>query len=306
MIKHRKFPWFFAALFLLICFTSFVLLDTFVVPKTYSAIATNTTAETTEAASNTAAESSESSEAVITENSYQDDDMTITISTEQAADTTYYVADIQVTNSDQLKTAFANNTYGRNIKETTSAIASENQAILAINGDYYGFRDTGYVIRNGSLYRDTAEEDTDALVIDSDGNFSLVNQSEVSAESLLKEGAMQVFSFGPALVENGELVVSSEEEVAQSMSSNPRTAIGQIGENHYIIIVSDGRTADSAGLSLYQLGEIFKSKGATIAYNLDGGGSSTMVFNGQVVNTPVAGAKGDAGSERSVSDIIYF
>ncbi|WP_429964999.1 phosphodiester glycosidase family protein [Enterococcus sp. AZ072] len=301
-MKHRKFPWFFATLFLLACFTGFILLDTFVVPKTYSAIATNETIETTEATR----DSDESSEAVITENSYQDDDMTITISTEQTADTTYYVADIQVTSSDQLKTAFANGTYGRNIKETTSAMASENQAILAINGDYYGFRDTGYVIRNGSLYRDTAEESTDALVIDANGNFSIVNQSEVSAEELLKEGATQVFSFGPVLVEKSEIAVSSEEEVAQSMSSNPRTAIGQIGENHYMIIVSDGRTAESAGLSLYQLAEIFESKGATVAYNLDGGGSSTMVFNGQVVNTPVAGAKGDSGSERSVSDIIYF
>ncbi|WP_429973939.1 phosphodiester glycosidase family protein [Enterococcus sp. AZ163] len=301
-MKHRKFPWFFATLFLLACFTGFILLDTFVVPKTYSAIATNKTIETTEATR----DSNESSEAVITENSYQDDDMTITISTEKTADTTYYVADIQVTSSDQLKTAFANGTYGRNIKETTSAMASDNQAILAINGDYYGFRDTGYVIRNGSLYRDIAEESTDALVIDANGNFSIVNQSEVSAEELLKEGATQVFSFGPALVEKSEIAVSSEEEVAQSMSSNPRTAIGQIGENHYMIIVSDGRTAESAGLSLYQLAEIFESKGATVAYNLDGGGSSTMVFNGQVVNTPVAGAKGDSGSERSVSDIIYF
>ncbi|WP_207700927.1 phosphodiester glycosidase family protein [Candidatus Enterococcus ferrettii] len=301
-MKHRKFPWFFTALFLLACFTGFILLDTFVVPKTYSAIATNETIETTEATR----DSNESSEAVITENSYHDDDMTITVSTEQTADTTYYVADIQVTSSDQLKTAFANGTYGRNIKETTSAMASENQAILAINGDYYGFRDTGYVIRNGSLYRDTAEESTDALVIDANGNFSIVNQSEVSAEELLKEGATQVFSFGPVLVEKSEIAVSSEEEVAQSMSSNPRTAIGQIGENHYMIIVSDGRTAESAGLSLYQLAEILESKGATVAYNLDGGGSSTMVFNGQVVNTPVAGAKGDSGSERSVSDIIYF
>ena len=260
----------------------------------------------TEATEDTMTASIASSEAVVTENSYQDDDMTITISTEQSADTTYYVADIQVTSSDQLKTAFANGVYGRNIKETTSAMASDNQAILAINGDYYGFRDTGYVIRNGSLYRDTAEEDADALVVDVDGNFSIVNQSEVSAETLLEKGAAQVFSFGPALVENGEIAVSSEEEVSQSMSSNPRTAIGQIGENHYIVIVSDGRTDESAGLSLYQLAEIFESKGATVAYNLDGGGSSTMVFNGQVVNTPVAGAKGDSGSERSVSDIIYF
>ncbi|MGM0214484.1 phosphodiester glycosidase family protein [Enterococcus sp. AZ109] len=306
MSRYRGFPWFFTVLLLLSGFTGFVLLDTFVVPKTYSAIATNTTTETTTATADADTASSENSEAIITENSYQDDKMTIAITTEQTADTTYYVADIQVESSDQLKTAFANGTYGRNIKETTSSMAAANQAVLAINGDYYGFRDTGYVLRNGSLYRDTPEEDTDALVVNEDGDFSIVNQGEVSAETLLEEGAAQVLSFGPTLVKDSEIAVSTEEEVSQSMSSNPRTAIGQIGENHYMIIVSDGRTDESVGLSLYQLAEIFESKGATVAYNLDGGGSSTMVFNGQVVNTPVAGAKGNSGSERSVSDIIYF
>ncbi|GFZ30821.1 hypothetical protein CSC2_13470 [Clostridium zeae] len=87
-------------------------------------------------------------------------------------------------------------------------------------------------------------------------------------------------SFGPGLVENGQITVDSSSEVGQSMSSNPRTAIGQISKLHYIVIVSDGRTSESAGLSLLQLAEEFKERGCTTAYNLDGGGSSTMYFNG--------------------------
>lgn len=90
----------------------------------------------------------------------------------------------------------------------------------------------------------------------------------------------------------------------QAMASNPRTAIGIIDENHYIIVVSDGRTSESEGLSLYQLAEVMKSYGAKTAYNLDGGGSSTLYFNGQVINKPTTG--GNKISERAVSDIVYI
>lgn len=87
------------------------------------------------------------------------------------------------------------------------------------------------------------------------------------------------------------------------MASNPRTAIGIIDENHYIIVVADGRTTESEGLSLYQMAEIMKEYGATTAYNLDGG-SSTLYFNGQVINNPTT--NGNTISERAVSDIVYI
>lgn len=87
------------------------------------------------------------------------------------------------------------------------------------------------------------------------------------------------------------------------MTSNPRTAIGQISALHYLVIVSDGRTSESAGLTLYQLATLFAQRGCTVAYNLDGGGSSTMVFNGNVVNNPTSGR---SITERAVSDIVYI
>lgn len=135
--------------------------------------------------------------------------------------TTVYVADIQLSDASDLKTALAGNTYGRNIKEATSSMASEHNAIFAINGDYYGFRDGGYVVRNGTAYRDTARssDDDDALVIDSDGNFSIINENETALASV--SDAWQVFSFGPALVENGQVMVSATDEVDQSMTTNP-------------------------------------------------------------------------------------
>ena len=121
----------------------------------------------------------------------------ITLSSERVDETTVYVADITVSDSSYLKTALANNTYGRNIKETTSAIAQEQQAILAINGDYYGFRDTGYVLRSGTLYRDTPSEDEtkEDLVIDKNGDFSIIKEAETSAEKLVEEDSTTSFIF---------------------------------------------------------------------------------------------------------------
>ena len=294
--------------FLLTLSSIYVILDTFIIPHEITSLEKN---ESVEEAKNESLISeevdkdsiSDTSTATITSNSYQDDNMSIEITTSRSNDTTYYVADISISSTEYLKTALAHGTYGRNIKDTTSSMAEENNAIFAINGDYYGFRDYGYVIRNGVLYRDVANADNEALVIDENGNFSIVNESDVSAQELLNNGAWQVMSFGPGLIENGEIVVGKNEEVGQAMTSNPRTAIGQVDDLHYIVIVADGRTNESEGLSLYELAQIMKSYNCTTAYNLDGGGSSTMVFNGEVVNKPT---NGRSSGERSVSDIVYI
>jgi len=243
-------------------------------------------------------------EPIITENSYQDANIQITIETIREYDTDIYIADVIVSDVAYLKTALANNTYGRNIKETTSYMANEHDAILAINGDYYGFRSAGFVIRNGVLYQDTARSGSnEALVINADGSFEIMDESSSDAQTLYGEGALQVFSFGPGLIEEGEISVTNRSEVSQSKSSNPRTAIGMIDKLHYIFVVSDGRTSQSAGLSLFELAEVMKAYGCTVAYNLDGGGSSTMVFNGEIVNNPTDGR---SFGERKVSDIIYI
>lgn len=282
---------------ILTVYTSFTLVDTFMLQRSGTAIATSTQTVKTTA-------KKDSSTVKKTATSYEDSHMNINVTTERVDGTTVYVADITVDDPSLLQTALANNTYGRNYTEKTSSMASEHNAIFAINGDYYGFRDTGYVVRNGTLYRDTVATDTDALVIDSDGNMKSVNQSDETASELLKNGAQQVLSFGPTLVENGKVTVSEDAEVGQSQASNPRTAIGQVGKNHYVVVVSDGRTSESTGLSLYQLANVMKSHGATYAYNLDGGGSSTMVLNGKVINNPVGGS--GQSSERAVSDMLYF
>lgn len=234
---------------------------------------------------------------------YSDSNTSIILKQYRAYDSDIYVADVTVSDVSVLKTALANNTYGRNITDTTSNMAKENNAILAINGDYYGARQAGYVIRNGNLYRNTSG-DRDALVITKTGEFEFVSENETTAEALLQSGAYQVLSFGPVLLEDREISVGENDEVGMAMASNPRTAIGYLGNNHYVFVVSDGRTSESAGLSLYEMATFMKELGVTDAYNLDGGGSSTMVFKGEIINNPTT--NGRSNQERSVSDIVYI
>ena len=234
---------------------------------------------------------------------YSDTKSKITVTQYRAYDSNIYVADVEVTDGTSILSAVANNTYGRNITDTTSDMAEENNAVLAINGDYYGARQSGYVIRNGVVYRNQGSNGED-MVISKDGTLSFISESDTTTDSLIQKQAWQVLSFGPVLVENGEVAVTENDEVGMAMASNPRTAIGTVAKNHYLFVVSDGRTSESAGLSLYELANFMKSLGATNVYNLDGGGSSTMVFQGEVVNNPTT--NGNKISERAVSDILYI
>ena len=279
---------------------SYSMLKTFVLAETISTVATINTS------TNTATASQAAKTATITDSSYKDDNISINLSEMTVNNTQVYVADITVSSSDYLKTAFAQNAFGTNATAKTSETAADNNAILAVNGDYYGANSTGYVIRNGVVYRDTVREDSSNgdLAIYKDGSFKIIYEDQISAVQLVKDGVVNLLAFGPALVENGEIAVGTNEEVGQAMASNPRTAIGIIDENHYIIVVSDGRTSESKGLSLYQMAEVMKSYGVKTAYNLDGGGSSTLYFNGQVINKPTTG--GNKISERAVSDIVYI
>ena len=313
---------------LLTAFTVYVLMDTFVITRVYSTVpaveagpeagsaaadSDTTVADSysavAEAAVNASAsdqtgESPTSQPPVSTATSYQDENITIILTEYREYDTSFYVADITLSSPEYLQTALAQNAYGRNVTEKTSEMAVENGAILAINGDYYGSQEKGYVLRNSVLYRDIAERGQEDLVIYEDGSFEIITEDEVTAQELLDRGAVQILSFGPALVTGGDVSVTAGEEVGKARSSNPRTAIGVIDDLHYVFVVSDGRTDESEGLSLYQLAEFMSELGAETAYNLDGGGSSSMVFNGNVINNPTT--SGNRIKERSVSDIVYI
>lgn len=301
-MKFFKKAYLYASVFGLLLTSSFTysMLKTFVLAETIS------TVSNTNSTFNTAVASQATKNAQVTDTSYSDGNISVNLTEKTVNDTQIYVADVTLSSADYLKTALAQNSYGTNVTAKTSVTAAENNAILAVNGDYYGANSSGYVIRNGVVYRDSVREDASNgdLAIYKDGSFKIIYENQILADQLVQDGVVNLLAFGPSLVENGEISVGINTEVGQAMASNPRTAIGIIDENHYIIVVSDGRTSESKGLSLYQMAEVMKSYGVKTAYNLDGGGSSTLYFNGQVINKPTTG--GSKISERAVSDIVYI
>ena len=303
-MKSKRFPylWAYFVSLILITFSLYVLLDAFLIPKSLVIVdPVDPVCDVTPGEGEKIVD--------ITDTSYNESQTilykSITIEKVVENGTVYYVADIQLNNVAYLKTAFAKNTFGRNITQYTSTIAKNNNAILAINGDFYGYRDKGLIIRNGVLYRDKPRSPIDnrTLVIDKNGDFKYVTEGEVSGESLVAEGALQSFSFGPVLIENGELVDTSDQYWVAA-KANPRVGIAQLGPLHYLFVVVDGRTENSDGMTLPQLAQVFKDRGAIMAYNLDGGGSATMWYNGKVINRPTT--DGSSFGERGVSDIVYI
>ncbi|OOM75980.1 hypothetical protein CLPUN_30170 [Clostridium puniceum] len=251
------------------------------------------------------------SEATYDDWDYTRDDLQINIQKVESGSgnnkITYYVADVEVKESSDLYTAFAKNKFGRNIIEATSSIAENNDAVFAINGDYYGFREDGILIRNGVVYRDTPARE--GLAFYEDGTMKTYDETNTSAEELISEGVINTFSFGPTLVENSKAITNFESvKIDKNMgnssiqNSNPRTGVGIISSNHYVFVVVDGRKEGySKGMTLNEFSKVFEELGCTDAYNLDGGGSSTMYFMGRVVNNPLG-----KNQEREISDILYF
>jgi len=247
----------------------------------------------------------------VTGTSYTSDGASVELSTVVTGSgdstVTYYVADVTLTDATVLRSAFANNQFGTNIIDETSDIAEQNGAVFAVNGDYYGFRDTGIVIRNGVVYRD--EGARQGLAFYRDGTVRVYDETATTAAELVADGVWNTLSFGPAIVEDGEVVDGIEDvEIDTNVGNHsiqgdqPRTAVGVVDDNHLVFVVVDGRSPGySEGVTLTELAAIMQDLGATTAYNLDGGGSSTLYFDGEVVNDPLG-----KGAERGTSDILYI
>lgn len=257
--------------------------------------------------------------------SYKDENLNIKIFKEtiktkhmvedRMMDTVVFCVDVTISSAEHIRTRFAKAswstkpTFGRNITNYTSAIAVDGGAIFAINGDYYGAREKGYVVRNGKTYRNTGYSDfREDLVIYGDGSFGIFDESKTKLTDITDSelGAWQVFSFGPALVKDKKVSVEETAEVATfSKLGNQRCSIGIFEPLHYFIAICEGRLKDSYGMSLYEMATFMQNKGVETAYNLDGGGSATIWFNGEVLNRPNTNGDNDIG-ERKISDIIFF
>jgi len=238
---------------------------------------------------------------------YQDDFRQITINRISENGITYFVVDVQIADISGFQTALSSDQPFGDM-EPISEMAARYNAVLAINGDDYGTHKYGTIIRNGTLIR--AHDTTrNMLIVDKAGNMSVKvdrkgEDPATLGQQLIAEGVWQTFEFGPELVRDSQAAsFNSAFDVISTKSSRrePRTAIGQINALHYIIIIADGRQEGySKGMTLPELQQLFIDYGAQTAMNLDGGGSTELWFQGEIINRP------SGGDERYVSDMIFF
>lgn len=231
-----------------------------------------------------------------TNTSYQSGNINISVSTVSKNSVTYYVADVYISSIYNFRTALAEDTYGRGYTDNVADLAVANDAIIATNGDFYGAREMGIVIRNGSLYRDVLWGDVGVLYYN--GIFKTYSAEDFDLQAVIDGGAYQAWSFGPSLLdENGDAIPNFDSSIAKA---HPRCALGYYEPGHYCFVLVDGRQSGySVGMSLVSLSSLMNELGCRAAYNLDGGQTAVMAYKGEVINRPYEGG-------REVSDIVYI
>ena len=228
-------------------------------------------------------------ETVVTENSYSSPEISVTIDTVSTQingePLVYYVADIYISRIENFQTYVENEYFNQFIKTPADELAQMCDAVVSINGDYCNAQDQfGFFVRNGVLYDDRQTE-SDICVLFRDGTMATYGPKEYTVEDVLARQPYQVWKFGPMLLDaNGQPLEDFNVRGAIG-GRNPRSAIGYYEPGHYCFVVVDGRQADwSRGLDIRQLAQLFADLGCRAAYNLDGGASATMTFDGQLIN----------------------
>ena len=185
--------------------------------------------------------------------------------------------------------------------ESPWRLARNYRAVLAVTGDNINNADIsfkGILIRSGILYADNGGDDT--MVIGDDMTMRVYHRREVLGLDLLDSGVLASYSFGPILVENGQVNPNAGKH--RVFKENPRCGVGMVEPGHFVVIVSDGRDPDRAyGYTLQEFAQVFANEGVQIAYNLDGGSSAAMVFMGEAVNRHTVG-----GKQRSWADCLMW
>ena len=242
-----------------------------------------------------------------TENGYQDDSLTIKLETREEEGVTWRIAYVQIKDASQLRTGIAGSKVTSNRSTYISAMAKEYNAVLAINGDYFADQETKktYEIRMGQTRKAKTNKKKDILFIDENGDFHLFIKSDKTEMEAFSASGLQVinaFTFGPALVKDGQLLTVDKEYGYNPNGKEPRMAIGQVDQLSYVVALAEGRSSTSDGVTQQALADfMYNELHCVQAYNLDGGNSATMIFNGEYYQTGRT-----INNERQQSDFIYF
>ena len=211
-----------------------------------------------------------------------------------------HIADIYVASIDNFRTYTANNELKYFSIQDVMEMDQASDALLSISGDCYSYQPTGFLLRNGILYKGD-QTYCDLCVLYRDGRMATYSRTDYRVEDVMAEDPWQIWNFGPSLLDEDGRVKDSY-ELSESVSySNPRCAIGYYEPGHYCFVVVDGRQPGySDGMLMWELAYIFEGLGCRCAYNLDGGGSAVMIFDHERYSQQSNGA------DRQIGDILLI
>ena len=236
--------------------------------------------------------------AILTETEYRSENLAIELRTEYQYESVIHVAEIYMQDLSCFRTGVYDQ-YGDE-RLRTLEMGEAAGAILALSGDYFTahLNHAMYIVRNGLVYSDKQPESGyDTCVLYFDGTMETIPADQFDKDAVLKRGLYQSWCFGPGLLTAGGAPIENFRSSVKQ--ENPRSALGYYEPGHYCFVMVEGRNEDSRGMTLAQLSEFFASLGCQAAYNLDGGKTAEMAFNGQLVNPRL-------GDGRAVSDILYI
>ena len=234
-----------------------------------------------------------------TENTYEDPSISVSVESMEENGVIWHIARVRIASPAQLRTGIAGEKVSSKKTRPVSSMAKMYNAVIAMNGDDFimDSKKTTFEYRMGNKIRSKSNRLKDILIIDENGDFHMFQKSENIKE--YKGQIINAFTFGPALVIDGELINTDKGYGYNPNGKEPRAAIGQTGSLSYVMVIAEGR-GESSGVNHQQLAQKMYDIGCIQAYNLDGGNSAEIVFGDQIFK----GMPG--GDERSISDIIYF
>ncbi len=279
-------------------------------------------------------------ECYLSDNEYVDESISVKIYEGRYADTDYVYAHVKISHPSQLRTAPAgiykdgkgegrsvrrnqNYSFHQSSTQRGRLIANAANAVISINGDYFTKSECKVVLRMGTQYRNRADGLRDLLIIDKQGNLSYLNaptRADYTAYyEANKDNMYQVFCFGPVLVENGVSVLPMDYQNGYigAQKAAQRTALCQLGELEYMLVTSYGnQTEGNKGMTIPEFAKVCEiagrelnpENGCLLAFNLDGGNSTTMNFKRMdpALGTLTYVKVNCPEIERFLSDIIYF
>ncbi|MCH5279566.1 MAG: phosphodiester glycosidase family protein [Christensenellaceae bacterium] len=211
----------------------------------------------------------------------------------------YCLADVYIQDISCFRTEMAQTS---NNKERVEAMAQRTNAIVAVSGDYWMFKETGLVIRNGALYRDTLRSGQDVCVLFYDGTVKTYLARQFTLAEIYANYPLHAWSFGPRLLDNGQPITDREAFNTSDyiFDWHPRCAFGYYEPGHYCFVIVEGRQEGySYGLNMTDLSQLMYDLGCTEAFNLDGGMTAMMAYKGELYSQPCGGGRPNC-------DILYI